>query len=128
MPCNGFCEGRAHQALKLPSFNAIYVVGQLRSLRNVDGALAINLTTDMIWYNASDNHGPPPEHLPVSPSGAYIFNTNGFFAPTPPFSLDVLRGHVVTEIRQVSSASDICVPGTCAYTMLPAVRMTCVSS
>ncbi len=55
---------------------------------------------NVAWYNSSDAVGPPPG-TNAPPSGAYIFRPYGVFMPTGPAPIEILRGPVLTEIRQV---------------------------
>ena len=55
----------------------------------------------MVWYNASDEKGPPPSNSSAPASGAYIFRPNGVFASTAPVLIEVVEGPVLTEVRQV---------------------------
>ena len=55
----------------------------------------------MMWYNSSDEKGPPPSNTNHEPSGAYIFRPNGAVAGTALVPVTIVEGPVLTEIRQV---------------------------
>ena len=59
----------------------------------------------MIWYNSSDELGPPPRIFAAPASGAYIFRPYSVLGMTSPVLIQVLEGPVLTEIRQARAAA-----------------------
>lgn len=54
----------------------------------------------VIWYNSSDEFGPPPRTFAAPASGAYIFRPYSWVGSASPALVQVLEGPVLTEIRQ----------------------------
>jgi len=54
-----------------------------------------------VWYNSSDEKGPPPSNTSAPASGAYIFRPNGELGSGAPAHVRIVEGPLLTEVHQV---------------------------
>ncbi len=54
-----------------------------------------------MWYNSSDEKGPPPSNTSAPASGAYIFRPNGELGSGAPAHVRIVEGPLLTEVHQV---------------------------
>ncbi|KAK9903926.1 hypothetical protein WJX75_000663 [Coccomyxa subellipsoidea] len=87
------------EAVDLTTRNPI--AGALSStVRRLSDNSVTQLDSEVMWYNSSDEKGPPPSNTNHEPSGAYIFRPNGAVAGTALVPVTIVEGPVLTEIRQ----------------------------